>query len=63
MSLDEKVAIKSYEKTKMLNLEKKKASLHEIKILQQLEHRCIVRLMNVIQTKNTVSLVLEFPGT
>ncbi|KAJ3448957.1 ovarian-specific serine/threonine-protein kinase lok-related [Anaeramoeba flamelloides] len=65
---DEKVAIKQVPKNKFYNNTKEKISLssekilnyNEILVLQQLKHKSIIELKNVIQTDNTVYIIMEY---
>ena len=56
----EKVAIKQYDRYKLLDLQRKKQAIREIKILSGLEHPNIVKLHESIDTHKYVYLVMEF---
>ncbi|KAJ6253576.1 serine/threonine-protein kinase fhke-related [Anaeramoeba flamelloides] len=65
---DEKVAIKQVPKNKFYTNTKEKISLssdkilnyNEILVLEQLKHKSIIELKNVIQTDNTVYIIMEY---
>lgn len=57
------LAIKIYEKYRLMEAAKKKSVLREINALSRLGHPNIMRLFDVIETPKQVYLVLEFaPG-
>lgn len=58
-----KVAIKVYDKSKLTNLEKMKNVENEIKILQSLNHPCIIKLYKVFNSLKQISIILEYIGT
>mmetsp|Transcript_7086 Transcript_7086/g.6937 ORF Transcript_7086/g.6937 Transcript_7086/m.6937 type:complete len:472 (+) Transcript_7086:1-1416(+) len=58
-----KYAIKTYEKYRLLDPQRKKNVSREIKILEKLSHSSIVKLFEVIDTPKHLHLVLEYvPG-
>ena len=54
-----KVAIKTYEKSKLVDASRKKSVQREIKILHRLDHPNIVKLHEVVDTPKHLHLVLE----
>ena len=56
----EKVAIKKYDRYKLLDLQRKKQAIREIKILSKLSHPSIVRLHEAIDSSKYVYLVMEY---
>ena len=55
------LAIKVYEKFKLLDLSKKKAVIKEIQALKKLQgHSNIIKLYDVIDTPKQICLVLEY---
>lgn len=57
---NEKVAIKSYEKSSLLHPNRKKAVEREIKILQKLQHPNIIRLLSTLETSSSIHLIFEY---
>jgi serine/threonine protein kinase len=55
-----KVAIKIYEKYKLIDLQIKQNLVREIKILWKLNHPNIMKLYEAIDTLNTVHLITEY---
>ena len=58
----EKVAIKSYEKSKMIDPHRKQSIKREISILERLNHEHAIRLIETIDSQKHVSLVMEYVG-
>ena len=56
----EKVAIKQYDRYKLLDLQRKKQAIREIKILSRLDHPSIIKLHESIDTSKYVYLVMEY---
>ena len=56
----ERVAIKQYDRYKLLDLQRKKQAIREIKILSKLEHSNIIKLHESIDTAKYVYLVMEY---
>jgi len=54
------VAIKQYDRYKLLDLQRKKQAIREIKILSKLEHPNIIKLHESIDTVKYVYLVMEY---
>lgn len=54
-----KYAIKSYEKAKIMDPQKRKNMRNEIKILQKLDHPYIIKLKETIDSANHVHLVMQ----
>ena len=54
------VAIKTYEKQRMLDIRKKRNLISEVKILRSVDHPNIVKLLEVIETDSQVHLVMEY---
>lgn len=57
-----KFAIKTYEKTKLLDPHRKRSVQREIEILGGLKHQNIIKLYEVIDTGKQLHLVLEYVG-
>jgi serine/threonine protein kinase len=58
---DEKVAIKIYEKNKLYTNKHRRVNLcNEIIVLRSLEHKNIVKLINVYEDRANVYLILEY---
>ena len=56
----EKVAIKMYDRYKLMDVQRKKSALREIKILSKLNHPNVVKLYESIDSSKYVYLVMEF---
>lgn len=56
----ERVAIKQYDRFKLMDLQRKKQAIREIKIMSMLDHPYIVKLLESIDTAKHVFLVLEY---
>ena len=56
----ERVAIKQYDRTKLVDPQRKKQALREIRILSRLQHPNIVRLFEAIDSPNYVYLIMEY---
>jgi MAP/microtubule affinity-regulating kinase len=56
----ERVAIKQYDRYKLMDTQRKKSAIREIKILSRLSHSGIVRLYEAIDTSKFVYLVMEY---
>eukprot|EP00742_Colponemidia_sp_Colp-10_P002286 GILJ01002440.1.p1 GENE.GILJ01002440.1~~GILJ01002440.1.p1 ORF type:complete len:691 (+),score=87.38 GILJ01002440.1:103-2175(+) len=61
-SSGKKVAIKIYEKYKLLDIQRKKSVRREIKLLEKLNHHNIIRQFEAVDTAKHVNLVLEYAG-
>jgi tRNA A-37 threonylcarbamoyl transferase component Bud32 len=59
-STNEKVAIKIYEKARLLNPSRKKTVEREIKILSKLSHPNIISLLKTVETPNSINLIFEY---
>lgn len=57
---NEKVAIKMYDRYKLMDIQRKKSALREIKILSKLNHPNIVKLYESIDSSKYVYLVMEY---
>lgn len=57
-----KVAMKTYEKSKLVDASRKRSVAQEIKLLQKLRHPHIVKLYETIETPRQMHLILEFLG-
>lgn len=57
-----KFAVKTYEKTKLMDPHRKRSVQREIEILGQLRHQNIVKLFETIDTSKQLHLVLEHVG-
>ena len=56
----ERVAIKQYDRYKLLDVQRKKQAIREIKILSRLDHPNIIKLHESIDTAKYVYLVMEY---
>ncbi len=56
----EKIAIKMYDRYKLMEVQRKKSAIREIKILSKLNHPNIVRLYEAIDTSKYVYLVMDY---
>lgn len=56
----EKMAVKQYDRYKLLDLQRKRQAMREIKILSRLDHPYIVKLTESIDTVKYVYLVMEY---
>jgi serine/threonine protein kinase len=56
----ERVAIKQYDRYKLMDTQRKKSAIREIKILSRLSHSGIVKLYEAIDTSKFVYLVMEY---
>ena len=54
------MAIKQYDRYKLMDIQRKKSALREIKILSRLRHPGIVKLYEAIDTAKYVYLVMEY---
>lgn len=61
-STNAKYAVKTYEKTKLLDPHRKRSVQREIEILTMLKHQNIVKLFEIIDTGRQLHLVLEHVG-
>ncbi|EAS01298.2 Serine/Threonine kinase domain protein (macronuclear) [Tetrahymena thermophila SB210] len=57
------VAVKSYNKSKLLDPQKKQNLDREIKILQNLNHKYIIKLYKVIENSQSINLVMEYSSS
>ena len=57
---NQKVAIKIYDRFKLMDVQRKKSALREIKIMHRLQHPNIVRLYESMDTAKYVYLVMEY---
>lgn len=55
----EKVAIKQYDRLKLMDIQRKKQAVREIRILSRLNHKGVVKLYEAIDTNQYVYLVME----
>jgi len=58
-----KFAIKTYDKIKLLDPQKKKNLQREISVLSSLKHNNIMKLFKTIETVRHTHLVMEYAGT
>lgn len=56
----ERIAIKIYDRYKLMEVQRKKSAIREIKILSKLRHPGIVKLYEAIDTSKQVYLVMEY---
>lgn len=56
----ERVAIKQYDRTKLVDPQRKKQALREIRILSRLGHPNVVKLFESIDSPNFVYIVMEY---
>lgn len=54
------LAIKVYEKFKLMELQRKKSVIREINSLRKLNHSNVMKLFDVIDTPKQVYLVMEY---
>ena len=54
------VAIKIYEKSKLVEAQRKRSVLREVSILKKLQHKNILHLFDVIDSPKQLYLVMEF---
>jgi 5'-AMP-activated protein kinase catalytic alpha subunit len=57
---NKKIAMKIYEKQKLQDPQRYKSVKREIKIMERMNHPNIIRLYEVIETKNHVVLIMEY---
>lgn len=57
---NERIAVKMYDRYKLMDLQRKKSALREIKILNKLNHPGVVKLYESIDTAKTVYLIMEY---
>lgn len=57
---NEKVAVKMYDRYKLMDVQRKKSALREIKILSRLSHPNVIKLYEAIDTSKYVYLVMEY---
>lgn len=55
----ELVAIKVYDKYKLIDVQKKRSAIREIKILKKMQHPNVVMLHDAIDTQRQLYLVME----
>lgn len=58
----EKVAIKSYEKCKMMDPHRKQSIKREIAILEKIDHQHAIKLIESIDSQKHICLVMEYVG-
>ena len=56
----ERVAIKQYDRSKLMDPQRRKQAIREIRILTRLKHPNIVRLFEAIDSDRFVYLVMEY---
>jgi len=59
---DQLVAIKVYDKIKLIDKTKRGIVKREIGILRKLDHPNIIKLMRTVETNNCINLVVEYAG-
>lgn len=59
----EQFALKTYDKIKLSDPDKRKNLAREVKILSRINHANIIRLHDVIDTENQFHLVMELPSS
>jgi serine/threonine protein kinase len=57
---NKKVALKIYEKKKLMEPQRHKSVKREIKIMEMISHPNIVTLYETVETKNHVVLIMEY---
>eukprot|EP00357_Protocruzia_adherens_P027229 CAMPEP_0115001698 /NCGR_PEP_ID=MMETSP0216-20121206/17547_1 /TAXON_ID=223996 /ORGANISM="Protocruzia adherens, Strain Boccale" /LENGTH=655 /DNA_ID=CAMNT_0002367115 /DNA_START=618 /DNA_END=2586 /DNA_ORIENTATION=+ len=55
-----KVAVKVYEKYKLIDPQRKRGVRREVSILSKLDHENIIKLLEKIDTEKTLNLIMEF---
>lgn len=59
---NKKVAVKIYEKYKLLDPQRRKSVRREIKLMEKLHHRNIIKLYEALDTSRQVLIVMEHMG-
>lgn len=59
---NKKVAIKIYEKYKLLDPQRRKSVRREIKLMEKLNHPNIIKLYEAIDTSRQVLIIMEYIG-
>ena len=59
----EKVAIKMYDKFKLMDTTRKNNVKREIQILKELNHKNIIKLITTIDTRQNINLIMEYGGS
>ena len=59
-ALNRKVAIKIYEKSRLVDVQRKKSVRREIRILQTLNHPHIMKILDVVETNNHLNIIMEY---
>ena len=59
---NEPVAIKSYDKLKLTDLNKRAGIRREVKILQKLDHPNTIKMLEFLETSKELSIVMEYIG-
>jgi MAP/microtubule affinity-regulating kinase len=62
LKTQEKFAIKTYEKVKLLDPQRKKNLISEIKVLKSLSHPHVIKLKEAIDSPKQIHLVMEYAG-
>ena len=56
---NQQVAIKIYDRYKLMDVQRRKSAIREVKILLKLSHPSIIRLYEAIDTAKYVYLIME----
>jgi len=59
---NKKYAIKVYDKSKLTDTNRQRSVRREIKLLQKMNHKNIVKIYEAFETENHVYLVMEYVG-
>ena len=59
---NKKVAIKIYEKSKIMDPMRRKSVKREIKLMQKMDHPNIIKIYDTFETNNHVNIIMEYVG-
>ena len=59
---NKKVAIKIYEKPKIMDPMRRKSVKREIKLMQKMDHPNIIKIYDTFETNNHVNIIMEYVG-
>jgi serine/threonine protein kinase len=57
-----KVAIKIYEKVKIMDPMRSRSVKREIKLMQRIDHQSIIKIYDVVETNNHMNIIMEYIG-
>jgi len=58
--LNQKIAVKIYEKFKLLEPNRRKSVKREIKIMEKIDHECLDKLYEAFESHKQVFLIMEY---